>query len=178
MVWLDASRPPTGALEEGLGGKYDSTVGVDRVPRRLVCDDGGCEKAFGCGVNTLSLEIEVLVPSAVESSSSSMSAWDRFEPSVSSCPVVISSFELLRTLSDSLSLSSYSSWLLPAALDGRPGSRMPRAMSSCKCLRRRWRRMFESWRIWSPVVKISLSPPADDRDEEEGCEEISTHESA
>ncbi len=76
IFWWEASLVPTGPLLEEVGGKYESTVAVDPVPWWLVCDEGGCEKAFGCGVNIFSSEIEVLVPSAVESSSSSSPAWN------------------------------------------------------------------------------------------------------
>lgn len=65
----------------------------------------GCENTFGCGVKTL-----WLIPSAVALSSSSRSSFE---------PADTSSVELLRTLSLSLSLSSYSSWLEPATLVDR-----------------------------------------------------------
>jgi hypothetical protein len=108
MVWLELSRVPTGSLVDEVEGKYEPGVSVKPCPWRLVCDEGGCEKAFGCGVNTFSSEAKVLVPRAVESSSSSSSSWDRIRPCISL--IVMSSFELLITRSDSLSLSSYSSW--------------------------------------------------------------------
>lgn len=82
--------------------------------------------------------------------------------------------EEVMTRSDSLSLSSYSSWLLtPPALDvratvcrleGAPGraTLLRRGRGSC-CTRK-------------PVVTIS-SLFADDSEEDEGCELISIHES-
>lgn len=76
------------------------------------------------------------------------------------------------TRSDSLSLSSYSSWLLPPALVGRSD------MSACvgaRDRRRRLRRLFESCCTRRPVVTISSV--ADDKDDEEGCEETSIHDS-
>jgi hypothetical protein len=99
---------------DGAIGKYEPGVVVDPLVKRLPWDDGGCEKAFGCGVKTLAFEVPV--PTAVRLSSSSSAC--------SSIPTVrgslslesSSSFELLKILSLSLSLSSYSSWLLPAAL--------------------------------------------------------------
>lgn len=81
--------------------------------------------------------------------------------------------EEVMTRSDSLSLSSYSSWLLVQPMleeraimcsaDGAPGlaTLLRRCRGSC-CTR-------------SPVVTISSF--ADDSEEDEGCELISTHES-
>ena len=101
---------------DGAIGKYELGAAVEPLVKRLPWDDGGCEKAFGCGVKTL--VFEVAVPTAVKLSSSSSAC--------SSVPAVrgsfslesSSSFELLKILSLSLSLSSYSSWLLSAALAG------------------------------------------------------------
>lgn len=87
--------------------------------------DGGCEKAFGCGVKHAWL---LCVPRAVPLSSSSSS---RSSSSSASADVaeggarrgiefaslkgmVSSSLDEVRIRSDSLPLSSYSSWLLPS----------------------------------------------------------------
>jgi hypothetical protein len=105
----EGGDPVDGAIE-----KCEPGVAVEPLVKRLPWEDGGCEKAFGCGVKTLAFEVPV--PTAVRLSSSSSAC--------SSVPVMrgsfplesSSSFELLKILSLSLSLSSYSSWLLPAAL--------------------------------------------------------------
>lgn len=86
---------------------------------------------------------------------------------------MLCSFELVITWSSSLSLSlsSYSSWLLvPVCLvsspmgDGAPG-----------CILR-LRRVFESFCTRRPVVTISS--PIEDREDEEGCDDISTQDSS
>ncbi len=66
----------------------------------------------------------------------------------------------------SLSLSSYSSWLLVLAC---LASRMLREVVAFCCWRRR------RWEIRSPVV--TTSSPTEDREEEDGWEEISTQDS-
>jgi hypothetical protein len=81
------------------------------------CETGGYEKALGCGVNVL-VAFETN-PNAVELSSSSLDSATSEGDDVPGkkdicgrpCPAR-SSFELLKTRSDSLSVSSYSSWLL------------------------------------------------------------------
>ena len=78
------------------------------------------------------------------------------------------SFELVITRSDSLSLSSYSSWLLvPACL-------VSTAMNEVTGALRRRRGMASCW-TRNPVVTISS--PMEEREEEEGWEDISTQES-
>lgn len=88
--------------------------------------------------------------------------------------VIISSFELLKTRSDSLSLSSYSSWLLPGPLWGA-GERSLIDPTEVPCRdERRLRRLGSTRR---PVVIISSLVVADDVEEVEGCDETSIQES-
>jgi hypothetical protein len=96
------------------------------------------------------------------------------EPASYSCLVSLMgkparcSFELVITRSDSLSLSSYSSWLLvPVCLVSMVMYDVPGAL-------RRRRGMASCW-TRSPVVTISS--PMEEREEEEGWEDISTQES-
>jgi hypothetical protein len=84
------------------------------------------------------------------------------------------SFEDVITLSDSLSLSSYSSWLLfsPAF-----ETLCPVATENCPPPRARLGRLcrFESCWTVRPVVMISSA--TDDREAEDGQDPISTHDS-
>jgi hypothetical protein len=107
--------------------EFDKTLGWERrdsVERFHDGSDvgGGWEKTLGCGTNGDGL---IPIPKAVEvSSSSSLSAsseWvDRGMGSREGrTGRLISSLELLIGGSDSLSLSSYSSWLLLAKLASR-----------------------------------------------------------
>lgn len=85
----------------------------------------------------------------------------------------IPSLELFMKRSDSLSLSSYSSWLLPAALRlriGAPGGRGP------FLFKRRLRRPSGPKRSRRAFGFVS-SAAAEDKDEEEGCEETSIQDS-
>jgi len=75
-------------------------------------------------------------------------------------------------LSDSLSLSSYSSWLLPPALEARGPIWM---CIGPFCRSRLRRRALESCWTRKPVVMISSF--ADDKEEDEGCDDSSTQES-
>lgn len=85
------------------------------------------------------------------------------------------SFEDVITLSDSLSLSSYSSWLLfpPPALV----TRYPVPIRNWPVLRERLRRRWRLESCWtlSPVVMISSA--AEDSEEEDGLDSISIHDS-
>jgi hypothetical protein len=112
----------------------------------------------------------VRLPSAVAFSSSSSES----EPaSYSTLGILLAgticSFELVMTRSSSLSLSSYSSWLLVLVCrasrlmcDGPATLRRLRELGSC-CTRR-------------PVVTISS--PIEEREDEDGCEAISTQDSS
>jgi hypothetical protein len=104
--------------------EFDKTLGWERPDSVGRVHDGsdlggGWEKTFGCGTNGDGL---MPIPKAVEvSSSSSLSASSEWgEGGIGSnedrAGRLISSFELLIGGSDSLSLSSYSSWLLLARL--------------------------------------------------------------
>ena len=73
--------------------------------------------------------------------------------------------------SDSLSLSSYSSWLLPAVLKVRGG---PTYGEDTLLLKRRRRRAFACTR--RPVVTTS-SVAAEDSEDEEGCDDTSIQDS-
>jgi len=86
-----------------------------------------------------------------------------------------SSLELLNTLSLSDSLSSYSSWLLPVALVDL-GCAWPVAARLAKrsCLDR----LASSLRTCSPVVIISSRSFREAREDDDGWEVISIHESA
>ena len=158
----------------GVVGKYDCGAEFGWTSFLLLYD-GGCEKAFGCGVKARLSDVEFLTPKAVKLSSSS--DWDVAGAILWSPLCAISSLELLKTRSDSLSLSSYSSWLLPAALLGRAGTVVPRVISRCKP--RRWCCLgrLECCRTCRPVVTMLLSPPAEDREEEDGWDVMSTQES-
>ncbi len=83
------------------------------------------------------------------------------------------SFELVMMRSDSLSLSSYSSWLLvPVALKRRMGS--PGGRGSLRSKRRLLRP------CWSTCTRIpfrSRSSAAEEREEDEGWEAISIQDS-
>lgn len=82
------------------------------------------------------------------------------------------SFDEVMTLSDSLSLSSYSSWLLPPTLDGRGGNSRCKGLAVGILPRRR---TVESFRIAGlGGEEASL---AEWREVAEGREGISTHES-
>lgn len=126
-------RLEEGRRELGFGpsgrafGKYDPLAcsGI------LECDEGGCVKAFGCGVKQFWSFLVDATPNAVafsspESSLSSSSpvasegAEESFRLSGEGAKAGAPSFEDVMTLSESLSLSSYSSWLLPSALTERP----------------------------------------------------------
>lgn len=85
----------------------------------------------------------------------------------------IASLELVMMRSDSLSLSSYSSWLLPAALRlriGAPGGSGPFRLD------RRLRRPCWSKRSRRAFGSVS-SAAAEDKEEEEGWEDISIQDS-
>lgn len=135
---------------------------------------GGCEKAFGWGVNT-----GAATPSAVPSSSSSSSSSDEGDGKWMSCvmcrrgemrPVGMFSVELVsRPSSQEEEDSSYSSWLLVLCWRAAWGMREVEEVG-----RRRVRRMCWDW-MRRPVVMTSLS--MEEREEEEGCEEISTQDS-
>lgn len=112
----------------------------------------------------------VRLPSAVAFSSSSESESDSASysglVSVIWVDCAMCSFELVMTWSSSLSLSSYSSWLLVPVCKGceAPG---------CALLRLR---VSDTWCTRRPVVTISS--PREDSEEEDGCEDISTHDSS
>ena len=121
MVEFELRRVDEGAeAVADVEGEYESGPAAEPPLARLVWDEGGCEKAFGWGVKTLLSKGPV--PIAVRLSSSSSPAHSGV--AITSAAVSLessSSFELLKILSLSLSLSSYSSWLLPGALEGRWG---------------------------------------------------------
>ena len=73
--------------------------------------------------------------------------------------------------SDSLSLSSYSSWLLPAVLKDRDG---PTYGEDTLLFKRRRRRAFDC--TLRPVVTTS-SVAAEDSEDDEGCEDTSIQDS-
>lgn len=75
-------------------------------------------------------------------------------------------------LSDSLSLSSYSSWLLPPRLRSR-GAVYRWSMVARRCRRRR--RVLES--CWTRSPSVMISSAIDDSEEEDGWEETSIHDS-
>lgn len=150
-------------VDDDVCGKYDDGAAP---ADRFEWDIGGCEKAFGCGVNTRS---SLTRPRAVEFSSSSSS---ESAPSEASDVVrritgfgwlEMSSFELFMTRSDSLSLSSYSSWLLPAVLIRREGM-LPEGRF---CVRRRRRIVLESCWTRRPVVTTS-SAAAEESEDDDG----------
>lgn len=79
------------------------------------------------------------------------------------------SLELLITRSDSLSLSSYSSWLLvPACLVSRARDDAPGAL----------RRRLGVDSCWTRSPVVTISSPIEEREEEDGWEDISTQESS
>lgn len=82
------------------------------------------------------------------------------------------SFDEVNTRSDSLSLSSYSSWLLPPpAL----AARYPVPMTNWPVLRARRRR----WRLescWTRRPVVMISSLVEEREDEEGPDAISIHE--
>lgn len=127
---------------------------------------------MGCGVKMRLVAVgSVRLPRAVAFSLYSSES----DPASYSCLVSLMgdaascSFELVITRSDSLSLSSYSSWLLvPACL-------VSTAMTEVTGALRRRRGMASCW-TRSPVVTISS--PMEEREEEEGWEDISTQESS
>lgn len=122
-------------------------------------EDGGCENALGCG---LKVDWFGAIPRAVAFSSSSSSSDS--EPPSYGCRSgggrrvgEIFSLELLKTWSSSLSVSSYSSWLLV------PSFRAARASCDGRLAPLRRRRSFCTRR---PVVTISS--PMDESEDDDG----------
>lgn len=90
----------------------------------------------------------------------------------------MASFEEVMTRSDSLSLSSYSSWLLPPPPTPVLVVRYPVPITNCPVLRERRLLLcrFESCCTLKPVVIISSA--TEESEDEDGLEPISTHDSS
>ena len=168
----------------GIGGREWEgwwCEGAEPVECRWARCDGGWEKALGWGLNT-----GVLLdgrPRAVAFSSPSLSeSVSIAEPLGGSCwrrwfaAGCIASVELVMTRSSSLSVSSYSSWLLvaPLWLAGWPTINEA-GMGRCCCCDRLRLGGYELLPTLRPVV--TMSSPMDDRDDDDGCEATSTQDS-
>ncbi len=145
---------------------------------------GGWEKAFGWGRK---VGLDDGFPRAVASSSSSESEL-MAGPMAVCCAASrglgasMFSAELVITWSSSLSVSSYSSWLLvcPCAAEWaaiRLDCDEPAAWCGCCFCKRRFRL---GPRAWLPTRRpvVIISSPMDEREDDDGWDAISTHDSA